>query len=271
MTDHKIKIEIPDCLSKPIEEGITPVTKCIGNTFSVAWELAFGGLDTKLEKIKYKRYKNIESFKQELDSKINKVPIENIVEAEMHIIGPTLESSKYYFEKEDLRNMFTSLIASSIDKTKSNLIHPSFVEIIKQLSTFDAQTLIDLKIGVNEFNGLRGFPIVNYTLENSSGGCNIAYQHIPLNLAKQTCLDEILASNTCKSLINLERLGIIHISYKTCLHQDIFNYSIFNHTVYSKAISSYIKKSPQNDSYIIIQKGMLKFTQFGIDFVKTCL
>lgn len=119
MTEHKIKLEIPDCISKPIEEGITPVTKSlgssIGNTISVAWELAFGGLDAKLEKAKYKRQKDVESFRKELDSKINKIPLENVTEAEMHIVGPTLEASKYYFEKEDLRNMFSSLIASSVE------------------------------------------------------------------------------------------------------------------------------------------------------------
>ncbi|MDO4927419.1 MAG: Abi-alpha family protein, partial [Turicibacter sp.] len=116
MGTHTLKIEAPECLSEPIKEVATPVAKSLGssagNTLSTAWELVFGGLDTKLEKVRYKRQKSIESFKAELDNKIEQIPSENLIEAKMHIVGPILEASKYYFEEEDLRAMFSSLIAS---------------------------------------------------------------------------------------------------------------------------------------------------------------
>ena len=49
-----------------------------------------------------------------------------------------MEASKYYFEEKELREMFSKLIVCSLNSSKSNMVHPSFIEIIKQLSSTDA-------------------------------------------------------------------------------------------------------------------------------------
>lgn len=270
MTEHKIKLEIPDCISKPIEEGITPVTKSlgssIGNTISVAWELAFGGLDAKLEKAKYKRQKDVESFRKELDSKINKIPLENVTEAEMHIVGPTLEASKYYFEKEDLRNMFSSLIASSVDRSKSNLVHPSFVEIIKQLSSIDAQNIILLS---KNFNNSTSFPIVNYQLKTTNGSIATTLKNILINQIEGNIIN-FDSANTCStSLVNLERLGLIYIVYDAWPSD--FNYNIFTDTNYFVDLQTEIRNSNTKYNSVDIQKGYVELTPLGINFVQVCL
>lgn len=266
MTDHKIKLEFPDCISKPIEEGITPVTKSlgssIGNTISVAWELAFGGLDTKLQKVKYKRLKDVESFRQELNSKINKIPLENVTEAEMHIVGPTLEASKYYFEKEDLRNMFSSLIASSVDKTKSTLVHPSFVEIIKQLSSIDAKNILFLSKESK-------FPIVKYKLITNTGSASTVLDNILINQIEENTLN-LDSVNICStSLVNLERLGLLYIVYDEWI--DKFDYTIFTNTNYFNALQTHITTHNTGYTSVDIKKGYVELTPLGINFVKSCL
>ncbi len=57
----------------------------------------------------------------------------------MSIVGPALEASKYYFDEKEIRNMFANLIASSMDSTYNGLVQHSFVEIIRQLSPYDAK------------------------------------------------------------------------------------------------------------------------------------
>lgn len=270
MTENNIKIDIPDCISKPIEEGLTPVTKSLGasiaNTISVAWELVFGGIDTKLEKVKYKRQKELESFKQELDSKISKIPAENVVEAKMNIVGPTLDAAKYYFEEERLRNMFSSLIASSIDKDTTTLVHPSFTEIIKQLSVVDAKMLLFLSENESIYQNV--FPISNYTLTNlSSEG---QYTYLKNIFLSDTSIDNLtidLIKSNCSSLVNLERLGLITITYDKCISE--YDYSIFINTPAYHQLSLSIKNSSWDS--IEIEKGILNLTQFGLNFISTCL
>ncbi|WP_412095180.1 Abi-alpha family protein, partial [Bacillus haynesii] len=55
------------------------------------------------------------------------MPEENLVEPPLHIIGPTIEASKFYFESDELRSMFSNLIAASIDSETINKTHPAFV------------------------------------------------------------------------------------------------------------------------------------------------
>ncbi|WP_338986952.1 DUF4393 domain-containing protein [Fusobacterium polymorphum] len=82
-----------------------------------------------------------EKFIPSVAEKISKIPDENLQEAKMSILGPTLEASKFYIEEEEIREMFSNLIAASMDSTYNGIVQHSFVEIIKQLSSYDAKFL----------------------------------------------------------------------------------------------------------------------------------
>ena len=81
----------------------------------------------------------LKNFKQELENSTSNIQEENLQEPKMSIVGPALEASKYYFDEKEIRDMFVKLIASSMDSTYNGLVQHSFVEIIKQLSPYDAK------------------------------------------------------------------------------------------------------------------------------------
>ena len=80
-----------------------------------------------------------------LEEKCSKIPEDRLVKPPAYIIGPALETSKYYYEQDDLRNMFTNLIANLFDIQMYRAIHPAYIEIIKQLSPLDAKLLADFR------------------------------------------------------------------------------------------------------------------------------
>lgn len=267
-------INIPDGLVKPVEEGVTPIAKSFGEsaggTISTAWELVFGGLNTKLEKVRYKRQKDVQSFKDELDKKISEVPKENLVEAKMHIVGPVLEASKYYFEEEDIRNMFSSLIASSVDNSINSIVHPCFVDIIKQISSYDANIL-------KLFDNNKSFPIVKYkAIVDGGNKFNFFASNVFLGNSKLEDFSwEILDKNS-SSLTNLDRLGLISLTYNSSISS--FNYEIFKDTEPFKEMELYRSnnnlKVPSN-SYsnyeaLEYEPGVAFLTQLGKDFLKVC-
>ncbi len=88
--------------------------------------------------LKAKQEINIEKLRESTLANVEKIKPENIQEPKLSIIGPAIEASRFYIEEEELRNMFAKLIASSMDKEKNSIIHPSFVEVVKQLSSEDA-------------------------------------------------------------------------------------------------------------------------------------
>lgn len=85
--------------------------------------IGFEKLHEIAENRRNKYITNRNDFIQKLAKEIQDVVsknIENLQEPSLSIAGPALEASKFYLEEEELRNLFTKLIASSMDKSKMN-------------------------------------------------------------------------------------------------------------------------------------------------------
>ncbi len=80
----------------------------------------------------------------------NKLPSENIKEADPKIVGPSLESLKYIPEDDILFESFIKLITKSMDKDHYNEAHPAFPRLLEQISSDEAILLYELKN--KEFN-----------------------------------------------------------------------------------------------------------------------
>ncbi|MBC5839631.1 DUF4393 domain-containing protein [Flavobacterium muglaense] len=71
--------------------------------------------------------------------KFEKIPEERRKSPEPEIAVPLLQALTYTAQNETLREMYINLLANSMDKDKEKVVHPSFVEIIKQMNTLDAK------------------------------------------------------------------------------------------------------------------------------------
>ncbi len=86
-------------------------------------------------------------------AKLSGVPPENIATPAPNVAGPALESLRYTGHEETLRDMYANLLAASMDTRTANEAHPSFVEIIKQLSPDEARI-------IRLFVSPRAFPLL---------------------------------------------------------------------------------------------------------------
>lgn len=103
------------------------------------WYLVFNPITQMADKKRVENEYNINQYRNTLGSMLLNIPEENLQEPPLSIVGPALDASKYYIEEEKLRNMFAKVISSSMDNRISDMVHHSFVEIIKQLSPRDAK------------------------------------------------------------------------------------------------------------------------------------
>ena len=109
------------------------------HTLNLLWKVTFGRWDPLMEN---QIRENVERYAKAIDDELAKIPPENInSDPDISLIGPALEASKYYVAKEKARGMFAKLIAAEMDVSKSDQVHHSFVEIIKQMSPLDARIL----------------------------------------------------------------------------------------------------------------------------------
>lgn len=245
---------------KFIDKAASPVAEKVGVTLSSVWDIVFGGVDLYAKKMDYKREQAFNDFKITLDEKVSSVPSEKLVEPDLHIIGPTLEASKYYFENETLREMFANLLASSMNIDLKNKTHPSFVEIIKQLSSLDAGVLANFK----DFNQIA---IVQLRVVKPSGEYIDVLEHI-MNFN-----DQDIYKSHVTSLSNLQRLGLLNISYSR--HSPRVNEYDFvkGHPAYQETHQELleIQKTDPLFNEVFIQKGLCSTTPLCKDFIQICL
>jgi hypothetical protein len=73
-------------------------------------------------------------FRDFLDNSVRKVPEQNRIAPPPQILGPVLEGVKYEPEGSELEEMASNLLAVSMDKENVSKAHPSYPNIIRQLS-----------------------------------------------------------------------------------------------------------------------------------------
>lgn len=250
---------------KFLDEAVTPVAKKAGSTLSSIWTIAFGGIDIYAEKTQLKRVHALSQFKAELEQAVSSIPEENIIEPPLHIVGPSLEASKYYFENDKLRTMFAKLISASMNADTISQAHPSFVEIIKQLSTLDAMNL-------NLFKSQENHPLAQYNYVTNGWEGRVTFK-TNVFLENPEVMDIDLNS---ASISNLCRLGLISSSYNHQLQGDVYKKYVDNSTYqYSKSNIETHKLYTDDSSRVFesieIIKGLVEITPFGKNFIRTCI
>ena len=195
-------------IPKFLDEALTPIAKESGERLADIVSLVF----TPIIKAKAIRDKNLEKFLKELEKEVNKIPENNIKEPPLNIVGTALEEVlKYHCDEEYMRKMFSKLIASSM--SKNSVVHPSYVEIIKQLSRYDIQVLrnffVLIKINSPEvYYEFSYFMLEIYYQKGifgwTSSNLMFAKNNEEYNIIKN-------ARKFISSLENLERLALIKI------------------------------------------------------------
>lgn len=138
MKPDDIKSIIP--LDKVYDDALSPAMKQIGKSLeSVAKTSRF--LLAPFDYLASQHYR----WERYLNRVSEKVKDENLIEGHPQIVIPTLEGLSLTYEKTLLSELFINLLANSIDKTKQDLAHPAFPNLIKQLSHDEAIVLFYLK------------------------------------------------------------------------------------------------------------------------------
>lgn len=260
-----IKLELPNL----INEAATPVVRSAGKTIASIWDIVFGGINIYSEKQRFLRELNLEKFKDSLTKKVEDIPIEDIQEPSLSIIGPTLEKSKYYFEEENLRELFANLVASSINKTKAELVHPAYPDIIQNLSPNDAEFL-------KEISNLELIPFCMLRFQKrSKNNQTTFFSYFGEGITLSRCIlkytyPENPLYDFNPTIDNLSRLKLIEVTDK-CL-VDESNYSSFlDNSIYKHFQSELFNDSKILEQEVTMIKGLIEITNFGKIFIKTCV
>ncbi|WP_179924573.1 DUF4393 domain-containing protein [Priestia megaterium] len=237
-------------------------------TLNDIWDMSFGSLINAIaEKKRIKHAFDVEAYKKKLEQEILSIPLENLIEPPLSIVGPVLEASKFYIGEEKLRSMFSKLVASSMDERKVDDVHPAFVEIIKQLSPLDAEIIASFimrRRGIC-FTALE--PIFNVGVKPRSE---------PIFIPQSR--DIKFSSNSPeieRSITNLKRLGLVQSNYLTVPYTQVtFDFKLFfelyfcDHPYYQNFLSDYLSTEDPNFEPFV-QRVYVEPSPLGMSFLRT--
>lgn len=242
-----------------IKNALEKPSITLGNSIDGIFRLVFN----PVLKYQIKSETTLINYKDQIRNNVSSIPKESLVEPPLNIVGPALEASKFYIDTDEIRNMFAKLISSSMDDRINKSAHPSFIEIIKQLSPLDAQTL-------TLFKSCHSHPIAKLRMIYESGA-GIDYK---LHLINDDCDNMDLIS---LSVSNLIRLGIVDVSYSNTFSNESVYSKLDNHPyllgfedelnalIASNELSDVIPNKP------IIVRGIMTLTPLGQNFIRVCL
>lgn len=219
------------------------------------WYINYGhNVSDRAALLRAKNEIDVENLKNSTLQEVATIPPENIQEPPLKILGPALEASKYYIEEEELRSMFAKILASSFDARKNSVIHPSFVEIIKQLDVTDARILQFLK--EKDYAVSSPIPSMKAVIHSDSGTKTIF--PIIYFIDGSEDIEEL-----APSLTNLERLGLLKIESDSYSSNDS-NYDFIRNNFFIQHII-------QNHPDVSIEKSCFYITPLGKNFLEVCL
>ena len=249
-------INIPDllpCVDNAIKNLTDKPSLAMGTTFADLWDLVFGGISYLSEKKKMNYAHKLEIFRKQLEESIDQIPVDKKKEPSVQTTAQALENSKYCIDVDNLREMFTALISNSMNIDYQKDTHPSFAEILKQMSPLDAEI-----IKVFKNSPLVGLPIGRYQINENDG-----YQTLLENVFIDYFMSDLEACSI--SISSLTRLGLLKVSYDDIL----LNEETYNGLGLHPWFLLLKKNLP--DKNVTIHKGTVSLTPLGRSFTRICI
>ena len=239
-------------------EIIKPTAKSIGDNIGLFVDGIMGWIGFWGKKQQIKREEYLNDYKKKISKKLKEIPEDNLVEPSIKIIGPAIEASKYYIDDDFCREMFAKLIAATCDSRVNECTHPSFIEIIKELSVLDAKFLLI-------FIENNTYPMVELEEHHIDGKLTPYLFSIVDFKGVKNEFQVIEQVRLSKVLDNLLRLGII--KKNSAVLELNYDYNLLKkHPIYNMC-----EKTIEKDSKLIMKKYRIELTKFGKDFVKCCI
>ncbi|ATM96139.1 Uncharacterised protein [Yersinia frederiksenii] len=203
----------------------------------------------------YDKIKDFISIK--VAEKLKDVPPENLISPKPNVAGPALDALKYIGHDESLSDLYANLLASSMNKDTANYTHPSFVDIIKQLTSDEAKLL--RYISVNSI-----LPIIDVKLRTDTGGIMIYRRNFSL-LGVNSEVE--VTENTSSYIDNICRLGLCAIPIMSEYVDSSHYYDIED-----LPEIKFLNNSDSGDvPRLKIERKALTITDFGVNFLNTCV
>ncbi len=222
------------------EKLLNPTAKVVGDSLAGIIGLVL----LPFQKLNILNKQNLKDFEEKVNKKTSHIPESNRDPSKLGIALKAIEEAKYQLNEEDLRELFSNLIASSVDDRKNSSITPRFATVLSQLGPKEAQLLQRLNDQI-----ANQIALGKLIYRNNSGSRDVSK---PVLILDSHDVERDIES----SLDILESLGIINVTFNSWFSSDFY-------LPYYEEIEKYLKATVCINDTIAFEKGMISTTTFG--------
>lgn len=194
--------------------------------------------------------------------KVKQIPEDKLVEPEPYVAIPAIQQISYCQNSEDLRDLYANLLTSSMNVDKKWQVHPSFVDIIKQLTPDEAKIIKSIPDFKNNLMPLIDVKLFDKSDINKSQGHQLFitnFTTVGLDVIENKL-------NICSYIDNLIRLKILEIPPTYHLH----NQELYKPLETNSILNQLIPPAYKMLFNIDFNHNTIVITNLGILFKKTC-
>lgn len=217
------KAAATEAVKQGYKDALQPAARQIGKSLETVFRLFNVGL-APVRAAAWSGEQLEEYVKNEIAPKLAYTAQENIVPPNAHIAVPAVIALTYTHEQDELREMYANLLANAMDSDTKDSIHPSFIEVIRQLTPTEAQLLSmldelhDWKTNTLCTSKVTKTPSMQGDGFSMSGSGGMATNHI-LKKFVQLCEESVNELDAYTALDNFRRLRLMDVALN--VHQNI--------------------------------------------------
>ncbi len=152
-------------------------------------------------------------FADDMADRIARIPEDQLITPRLSVAGPSVQGIAFTIAEPELKAMYLNLLAAAADKRVANSAHPSFAEIIRQISTEEAVVLGPvLQQSTHAIVEIR---VKAATVDQPEESGFITSDRNIMNWTNQGT--QFAAPERALYIDNWERLGLIKVAFDTFL------------------------------------------------------
>jgi hypothetical protein len=149
-----------------------------------------------------------DGFPADMAARVAGIPEENLTTPKVSIAAPAIQGLSYSLDEPNLKDMYLNLLATASDNRRGDDAHPSFAEVIKQLSAEEA-ALLKLALTLQVVAIVR---VKHTDISSGQGGWTTLQNHIT-DLRDSETMERVEHPIAAVYVDNWIRLGLVEVSY----------------------------------------------------------